>query len=123
MTINTKQVSNRRKVNYQSYNDFLADAEQLAGTSSKTLGNWTQGQIYQHLAKSLDASIDGMSFKPPWLMVKIFSLIMKKEKMIKGRKTDRNRSEHVMFKDMTTEEWDQFNLRHAEMHMSFIQPD
>lgn len=33
-----------------------------------------------------------------------------------------NRLPHPIFGPMTNEEWDQFQLRHAELHMSFIVP-
>ncbi len=65
MTINTKQVTDRRVVKYADYNDFLVDAEHLAGQPVRTLGNWSQAQIYEHLALSLDSSIDGAGFLLP----------------------------------------------------------
>jgi hypothetical protein len=33
-----------------------------------------------------------------------------------------NRAAHPVFGRFTSEEWDQFQLRHAELHMSFIVP-
>ncbi len=152
--INTKKVVGRRNVHYASYADFIADAENLAGRPIDTLGNWTQAQIYQHLAISLDTSIDGSPFVLPaparWLM----SLLMKKKFLTKaippGFKTSKklvasdqtsltdaladlrraierqmnepNRAIHPGFGRITREEWDQFNLRHAEEHMSFLVP-
>lgn len=78
--INTKKVADRREVKYASLEEMLADAERLASDSNvRTLGNWSQGQIYEHLARALYTSIDGsdMSFPAParWLM----SLLMKKK--------------------------------------------
>ncbi len=32
------------------------------------------------------------------------------------------RARHPFLGDLTREEWDQFNLRHAELHMSFLKP-
>jgi hypothetical protein len=29
----------------------------------------------------------------------------------------------MAFGDLTNEEWDRFNLRHAELHMNFIVPN
>lgn len=37
-------------------------------------------------------------------------------------KSDPTRAKHPAFGAITTEEWDQFQLRHCEMHMSFVQP-
>lgn len=78
--VNTKKVADRREVKYASLEEMLADAERLASVSNvRTLGNWSHGQIYEHLARALDTSIDGsdMSFPAParWLM----SLLMKKK--------------------------------------------
>ncbi len=37
-------------------------------------------------------------------------------------KSDKTRARHPFFDQLTTDEWDRFNLRHAEMHMSFAKP-
>ena len=36
--------------------------------------------------------------------------------------TETSLAEHVAFGKLSREEWDQFNLRHAEMHLSFAVP-
>ncbi len=82
MTVDTKKVAQRREVHYDSYAELLADAERLATGNGQTVGNWTLGQILQHLAQSVNSSIDGTDMKFPWLMKKIFRLIMNKEKML-----------------------------------------
>ena len=58
MTVDTKKVTQRREVRYDSYDDLLSDAEHLASGDVQTVGNWTLGQIFQHLAKTLNSSID-----------------------------------------------------------------
>lgn len=151
MPINTKKVQGRRKVRYESLDEFLADAQRLSETEVRTLGNWSQGQIYEHLSRSLDSSIDGVGFSLPapvrWLM----SLFMKRKFLKKGlpagfKTTDRfmpgetsveegfsslqgaiarqkqeaMRASHPAFGDIGREGWNDFNLRHAEMHMSFL---
>lgn len=77
--INTKKVSGRRDVHYASLDELLDDAQRLTNTEVNTLGNWSQGQIYEHLARALDTSIDGVDFSFPaparWMM----SLLMKKK--------------------------------------------
>ena len=156
MTVDTKKVAQRREVHYDSYDDLLADAERLVSGDVQTVGNWTLGQIFKHLAQSLNSSIDGTNMKFPWLMKKIFLLFMNKEKMLnealspgfkipkKGDaqfspdpsvsteeglaslraaidrcQTETSRAEHPAFGELIREEWDKFNLRHAELHMSF----
>ena len=150
--INTKKVTGRRQVSYASLDEFLADAERLANKEEvRTLGNWSQGQIYEHLARALDTSIDGVdiSFPAParWLM----TLLMKKKflykelpagfkvsgkvvpdettveqglnslrQAVERQKADSTRVPHPGFGKLSLDEWEAFNLRHAELHMSFL---
>ena len=154
MTVNTKQVQGRRTVRYTSLDEFLADARRLADTEVQTLGNWSQGQIYEHLARSLDSSIDGAGFSFPAPLRWMMSLFMKRkfltqpippgfkppkkaQKYIPGetsvadglasleaatarQQQETDRALHPGFGTLSREEWDQFNLRHAELHMSFL---
>ncbi len=149
--INTKKVEGRRSVHYRSLDELLADAERCANGKVQSLGNWSPGQIYEHLARSMDGSIDGFDFSMPaparWLM----SLLMKKKflyktlpagfkstadfipeetlnevglaslaKAIERQKNELSRVMHPGFGNLSNEEWEAFNLRHAEMHMSFL---
>lgn len=41
---------------------------------------------------------------------------------IQRMKSDSNRKPHSVFGKMTNEEWDQLHFRHAELHLSFIEP-
>lgn len=154
MTVNTKQVQGRRTVRYESLDELLADAQRLASTEVTTLGNWSQGQIYEHLARSLNSSIDGAGFAFPSPLRWIMSTFMKRrfltqsippgfkppakgqkfipdatsleaglaslEAAIERQKNESARALHPGFGRFTREEWDQFNLRHAELHMSFL---
>ena len=152
MTINTKRVEGRRSVRYQSYDDLLRDAERIASSESiQTLGNWSLGQIFKHLADAIESSIDGSGFVLPWPIRIVFTMLMKRKylygslpagfkapkrfqpgpidtlaaldelRAAVGRmKSEADRVMHPAFGNITREEWDQFNLRHCEMHMSFI---
>lgn len=62
MSVNTKRVQGRRNVRYASFDELLADARRLAEAEPRALGNWSQGQIYDHLARAINASIDGAGF-------------------------------------------------------------
>jgi hypothetical protein len=44
-------------------------------------------------------------------------------KSVERVRRDPSRKPHIVFGNMTREEWDQFLLRHAELHLSFILPD
>jgi ribosomal protein S6E (S10) len=77
--VNTKKVDGRRSVHYASLNDLLKDAERLANGEARTIGNWSQGQIYAHLASSLDLSIDGGADLMPAPMRFMLNLLFKKK--------------------------------------------
>jgi hypothetical protein len=75
MPINTAKVQGRRKLDYASFEELLADAERLSAGPVKSLGNWSPGQIFRHLAISYNGAIDGLPIKFPWhfrMMVKLF---------------------------------------------------
>jgi uncharacterized protein DUF1569 len=78
MSIDTKKVEGRRELNYSSIQDVVADAERLSSGSVKTLGNWSPGQVYQHLANAYNGSIDGFPNAFPWLM-KAMARVFKKK--------------------------------------------
>jgi Protein of unknown function (DUF1569) len=75
MPVDTAKVEGRRELDYQSFAELLADADRLSSGPVKTLGNWSAGQIYRHLALICNGSIDGYSITFPWyfrLAAKLF---------------------------------------------------
>lgn len=138
---------------YESLQEFLKDAERLASTEVKTLGNWSQGQIYEHLARSMNGSVDGVGFMLPapvrWVMSLLFknrfinkaipagfkssekfvaedtisldSALQSLRTAVERLEQEPNRVPHPAFGQISREEWDKFNLRHAEMHMGFLE--
>jgi hypothetical protein len=75
MPVETARVEGRRKVAYASFEELLADADRLGSGPLKALGNWSEGQIYRHLAKVYNGSIDGISITFPWpvrILTKVF---------------------------------------------------
>ncbi len=70
-TVNTKQVTKRRQLHFETIADILRDVEQLAAVSSETgesicaEGNWTPAQIVEHVTFFVDGAIDGFSFQAP----------------------------------------------------------
>ena len=75
MPVDTARVSGRRKLDYASLEEVLADADQLVSGPVKVLGNWSAGQIFRHLAIAFNGSIDGFTMTFPWplrMMARIF---------------------------------------------------
>jgi hypothetical protein len=77
MPVDTKKVQGRRKVDYSTYEEMLADADRLASGPVKALGNWSAGQIFRHLAIVYTNSIDGFTFTMP-LYIRVAARMFKK---------------------------------------------
>ncbi len=156
--VNTRTVTGRRTVSYDTYNDLLADARQLAEGNVHTLGNWTLGQILWHLGVGVDSTIDGAPFPVPAPVRLIGRTFFKSrflnktlkpgfkfpaaaraklepppdvtieeglaalQRAVERTKSESHRAPHPLLGDLTPREHEKFQLRHAEMHMSFVQP-
>lgn len=77
--VNTKKVTGRREVRYENYEQLVADARAHSGPEVKPLGNWSPGQIFEHIARTLDMSIDGADFALPAPVRWAMSLLMKRK--------------------------------------------
>jgi hypothetical protein len=74
----TAQIA-RRRLRFESLEDLLREAEQMAARPHRTTGKWTYGQILQHLAKGGDACFDGFGgFRAPWWARWFIAPVMKK---------------------------------------------
>jgi hypothetical protein len=156
MSVDTKRVSGRRALRYSTFQQMLDDVHLLAARPNRQLGNWTLGQICQHLAVAMDSAIDGPPFKPSWV-VRLVGPLLKKRVLTRGldpgfqlpkrptklrpaevstadgvaalnraverQQRDSARQPHIVFGKFTNDEWTQFLLRHAELHLSFILPE
>jgi hypothetical protein len=155
--IDTRRVKNRRHVAFASFDEFLADAECLAGGPVRELGNWTLAQIFVHLARSMNVSVDGTQERFPWPLRIALRVARKRiigHSLKPGYRVPGNvaallspdprpglreslwklRSAairfqatskfppHPAFGTLTREEYRALALRHAELHLSFIQP-
>jgi len=69
MPVKTKSVQGRRELHFTSLDEVVADAERLvASPNTKTLGNWPLDRLIDHLATTMNGSIDGTSFRAPWVI-------------------------------------------------------
>lgn len=155
--IDTKKVTGRREVRYQTVDDILADAEQLARGEVVTLGNWSFGQILEHIARVMRGGIEGVPITVPWWIKPILRMMKGKilrdlppagyrlrpaarqalvppadttverglqllREAMRRWKEDPTRQPSPFLGKLTNEEWDLLQMRHAELHMSFVKP-
>ncbi len=76
MSINTRKVSGRRKLRFESMADLEEEIERLATADVECLGNWSLGQIATHLARVMLTAVDGAGFRPP-LISRLFVFFFK----------------------------------------------
>jgi hypothetical protein len=147
--------ASRRRVRYDSFDEFLADAQRAVRDQAGTTGKWSLGQILEHLAIGNEKSIDGFGFLAPLPVRMVAGIFLKKRLLARGLKpgfrlskraeqilvpdeTDPNdaldhlrrsvqrlqsetkRSPHPFLGRMALDESNRMNLRHAELHMSFV---
>jgi hypothetical protein len=73
--VNTAKVAGRRKLRFAFYDELLADVDRRSSGPVKTLGNWSPGLAFRHLAIAYNGSIDGFTMTFPLhfrLMGKVF---------------------------------------------------
>jgi hypothetical protein len=63
----------RRVVRYRTLAELEADAQRLAEVPVRTVGNWSYGQILQHLAVVTNCAFDGFGFEAPWFARKLIA--------------------------------------------------
>lgn len=84
MTIDTKTAP-RRDVRYQTMEDFERDLDRveaaLASGRLRTSGNWSAGQVLEHLAKFAQCAFDGFPSRAPWIIRKMIILMFKRKIM------------------------------------------
>ena len=64
MVVDTKN-TDRRELTYANLDEVVADAERLVAAGAATTGNWSLGQILEHVATVMEKSIDGFEIRPP----------------------------------------------------------
>jgi hypothetical protein len=83
-TINTAKVAGRRTLRFESLDEIVTDVERLAACKElRSLGNWSPGQVLQHLATTMNGSIDGFPNFVPAPMKLLLRVFMKRRFLTK----------------------------------------
>ncbi len=81
--INTKKVTGRRRLRFERLEDIEEDARRLAAGKVNQLGNWSLGQVLNHLATVMHQSIDGVPMRVAWWM-RLLGPMIKKRLITRG---------------------------------------
>ena len=79
MTVDTRKVAGRRTLRFNSIADAIADAESVMSKPYRTVGNWTAGQILDHLARTVRIMFDGPHGQAPWFLRTFVAPFMRKK--------------------------------------------
>lgn len=147
-----------RPLKFNCYNCILGELDKLEGKPYRKQGKWSLGQVAEHLASGINASIDGFGFKlnPAY---RLLGMLVKNNLLANGIKPGIkfNNKAAVVFKPdpnitdqrgvellraaidrakqtppdkpspilgkLTSDEWQQFHCRHAELHLGMIVPE
>ena len=81
--VDTKTVA-RRELSFANLDAVVADAERLVASDAGTVGNWSLGQILEHVATVMEKSIDGFEIRPPLIMRLLGRWVLKKRFLKNG---------------------------------------
>lgn len=62
MTTTTPTAGTRRTLRFDSFEDLLAEVDRLQSAGYARLGNWSLGQICEHLQLTMDIALHGKPF-------------------------------------------------------------
>jgi hypothetical protein len=78
--IDTGKVGERRKLHFAQLEEIRAEVEQLAQARAlRPLGNWSAGQIFKHLANTMNKCIDGFEHPLPRPLRFVVRLLFKRK--------------------------------------------
>ena len=84
MTVNTGKVTGRRTLRFESFGDMMAEAERVTCQPMRSLGNWSTGEILDHLARSVQESFVGSAPSASWFARTLIAPFLKRSMLMKG---------------------------------------
>ena len=56
----------RRDLKFQSLSEVMPDVDRLLERGYTSVGNWTLGEVCNHLALMIQGSVEGFQYRAPW---------------------------------------------------------
>ncbi len=158
MAVNTAKVTGRRTLRFNSIAEAIADAESVVSTPCHPVGNWTTGQVLDHLARTVRVMFEGPHIPAPWFVRTVIAPFMKRNfisgtispgfqftpqmaafrpdenaepksaldefrKQFSRLQREAPTAPNPFLGELTHQEWIGTNLRHCELHLSFLISD
>lgn len=78
--IDTAKVIGRRTLRFDSIDQIEAEVERLASAPTiRGLGNWSPGQVFKHIALTMDIAVVGAKPVMPAIMIAVLSWLFKRK--------------------------------------------
>src|SRR5689334_12447667 len=74
----------RRTLRFETFDQYLAEAERCAAVPHRLAGQWSYSQILHHLAQAIDCFYGGFGFQAPWFARTLIAPLVKKRVLTKG---------------------------------------
>jgi hypothetical protein len=74
-----------RELKFSGYSDVLAEIGRLQGSGYEKSGQWSLGQICDHLAYFMEGELDGFTFKVPFLVKLLFGRLVLRRILSTGK--------------------------------------
>jgi len=104
----TAEQTQRRSIEFATLDEVRADIEALAAGSYVTVGKWSFAQILDHLASSLNCSLDGFPFKASffvrWFVAPMIKNSILTKEMKPGFKLPKKFSSYLPTEECTMDE-------------------
>jgi hypothetical protein len=74
----------RRRLSYSSLAEVMPEVDRLM-LGHRMLGSWTLGQVCNHLSGAIIGAVDGVPFRPPWIIRKTVGPLIVRRILKTGR--------------------------------------
>lgn len=94
----TSTTAHRRTLRFTSYQEILDDVHAMAARPTRHLGNWSLGQICEHLAKAIEYAVTGPPFGVAWYLRLVGPLLKRRvisQPMKPGFKLPKSAAEYL----------------------------
>ena len=155
--VETATRARRRQLRFDDYDHVLGEVRSLAACPTRQLGNWSLGQVCQHLGTAMHKCTEAEPPFPVPLRMRILGRLVRRrvlqgglprgfklppeagalvpppvsvehglatlQRGIATLAQTTQRTSHPVLGALSVDQWTQFHLRHAELHLSFIVPE
>ena len=129
----------RRPLEFRTFDEALAEVDQLLAGPYERRGNWDLSQACDHLADTFEGSMRGFDFGAPWVIRGLIGKLAQRlnpqpgkdpaqsgtrlrEKVREFEASRGPLAAHPFFGRVSVDQWRQIHLFHMAHHLGFLVP-